>query len=242
MESQPVQQQLVFAPGVFGAAPADIVKTHCDARINPSRKTTAVFTGRNNMASTWSHRTTNPYASWQNPEREGNTSSHLFRGLEKRVFRRKPITPKDGSVGSVLERAAGEHFLTHDGSSLGRTSLHHLLSGSAVSVCPLTGFREVRLTRQQFSRHVAACTLAGAAVQSPPALSRRQARPFTAELAPAGVSSHQSLLSLLGPTTYCRGGILTRSRIQERRLHQKKSEPAQEGQEGMRKTSVVSRK
>ena len=57
-----------------------------------------------------------------------------------------------------------------DGSSLGHTSLHLLLSGSAVSVCPLTGFRGVRLTRQQFSRHVAACTLARAADQPPPAL------------------------------------------------------------------------
>src|SRR5688572_12390784 len=56
-----------------------------------------------------------------------------------------------------------------DGSSLGHTSLRLLLSGSAVSVCPLTGFREVRLTRQQFSRNVAACTLARAADQSPPA-------------------------------------------------------------------------
>ena len=110
-----------------------------------------------------------------------------------------------------------------DGSSLGHTSLHPLLSGSAVSVCPLTGFREVRLTRQQYSRHVAACTLARAADQSPPAPSRRQARPFTAELAPAGVSSGRSLLSLPGPTTYCRGGILTRSRIKERRLHQKET-------------------
>ena len=47
-----------------------------------------------------------------------------------------------------------------DGSSPGHASLHLLLSGSAVSVCPLTGFREVRLTRQQYSLHVAACTLA----------------------------------------------------------------------------------
>ena len=110
-----------------------------------------------------------------------------------------------------------------DGSSPGHTSLHHLLSGSAVSVGPLTGFREVSLTRQQYSLHVAACTLARAADQSPPTLARRQARPFTAELAPARVSSSQSLLSLLGPTTYCRGGILTRSRIKERRLHQKQT-------------------
>ncbi len=107
-----------------------------------------------------------------------------------------------------------------DGSSLGPASLHPLLSGSAVSVCPLTGFREVRLSRQQFSLYVTACTLARAADQSPPTPSRRQARPFTAELAPAGVSSNQSLLSLLGPTTYCRGGILTRSHIKEQRLHQ----------------------
>ena len=81
-----------------------------------------------------------------------------------------------------------------DGSSLGHASLHLLLSGSAVSVCPLTGSREARLTRQQFSRHVAACTLARAADQSSPAPSRRQAHPFTAELAPARVSSSQSLL------------------------------------------------
>jgi hypothetical protein len=107
-----------------------------------------------------------------------------------------------------------------DGSSPGPASLHRLLSGSAVSVYPLTGFKEVRLTRQQFSLNVAACTLARAADQSPPTVSRRQARPFTAELAPAGVSSRRSLLSLLGPTTYCRGGICTRSHIKERRLHQ----------------------
>ena len=56
-----------------------------------------------------------------------------------------------------------------DGSSLGHTSLHRLLFDSAVSVYPLTGFREVRLTRQQFSLYVAACTLARAADQSPPA-------------------------------------------------------------------------
>jgi hypothetical protein len=57
-----------------------------------------------------------------------------------------------------------------DGSSFRHTSLRHLLSGSAVSVCPLTGFREVRLTRQQFSLYVAACTLARAPDQSPPML------------------------------------------------------------------------
>jgi len=108
-----------------------------------------------------------------------------------------------------------------DGSSLGPTSLHHLLSGSAVSVCPLTGFREVRLTRQQFSRHVAACTLARAADQSPPTPTRRQAHPCTAELARARVSSRRRLPSLLGPTPCCRGGILTRSPVKERRLHQK---------------------
>jgi len=108
-----------------------------------------------------------------------------------------------------------------DGSSLGHKSLHPLRSSSAVSACPLTGFREVRLTRQQVSHYVTACTLAGAADQSPPTHSRRQARPFTAELAPTEVSPSQSLLSLLGPTTYCRGGIHTRSPVKERRLHTK---------------------
>ncbi len=73
-----------------------------------------------------------------------------------------------------------------DGSSPGPTSLRPLLLGSAVSVCPLTGFRAGRFTEQQFSLHVSACTLARAADQSPPTPSRRQARPFTAELAPAG--------------------------------------------------------
>ena len=106
-----------------------------------------------------------------------------------------------------------------DGSSLGHTSLHRLLFGSAVSVYPLTGFREVRLTRQQFSLNVAACTLARAADQSPPALSCRQARPFTAELAPARVSPDQSLLSLLGPTTYCRGRTCACKHVKDRRLH-----------------------
>ena len=108
-----------------------------------------------------------------------------------------------------------------DGSSPGHTSLHHLLSGSAVSVV-LSLVSERFVSRwQQYSLYVAACTLARAADQSPPTLSRRQARPFTAELALARVSPDQSLLSLLGPTTYCRGGICTRSRIKERRLHQK---------------------
>jgi hypothetical protein len=108
-----------------------------------------------------------------------------------------------------------------DGLSPGHASLHHLLSGSAVSDCPLTGFREGRFTRQQFSLYVAACTFARAADQSPPTPSRRQARPFTAELSLTRVSPSQSLLSLLGPTAYCPGGICTRSRIKERRLHQK---------------------
>jgi len=104
-----------------------------------------------------------------------------------------------------------------DGSSLGHTSLHHLLLGSAVSVCPLTGFREVRLTRQQYSRNVTACTLASAPDQSPPKL--RRARPFTAELTSAEVSSSRGLLSLLGPTTYCRGRTFTCWRVKDRRLH-----------------------
>jgi len=56
-----------------------------------------------------------------------------------------------------------------DGSSLGPTSLHPLVLGSAVSASPLTGFRGGCITRQQVSLYVTACTLARAAVQSPPA-------------------------------------------------------------------------
>jgi len=37
----------------------------------------------------------------------------------------------------------------------------------------------------------------------------RQARPFTAELAPREVSLSRSLLSLFGLTTYCRSGTFT---------------------------------
>jgi hypothetical protein len=76
------------------------------------------------------------------------------------------------------------------------------------------------ISGRQFSRNVAACTLARAAGQSPPtALRRRQARPFTAELAPARVSPGQGLLSLLGPTIPCRGRTCTCKHVKDRRLH-----------------------
>jgi len=76
------------------------------------------------------------------------------------------------------------------------------------------------ISGRQFSRNVAACTVARAAGQSPPtALRRRQARPFTAELAPARVSPGQGLLSLLGPTIPCRGRTCTYKHVKDRRLH-----------------------
>jgi hypothetical protein len=76
------------------------------------------------------------------------------------------------------------------------------------------------ISGRQFSRNVAACTLARAAGQSPPtALRRRQARPFTAELAPTRVSPGQGLLSLLGPTIPCRGRTFTCKHVKDRRLH-----------------------
>ena len=50
-------------------------------------------------------------------------------------------------------------------------------------------------------------------------LRRRQARPFTAELAPTGVSPVQGLLWLLGPTIHCRGRTCTCKHVKDRRLH-----------------------
>jgi hypothetical protein len=108
-----------------------------------------------------------------------------------------------------------------DGSSPGHASLHHLLSGSAVSVGPSLDLEGIvsRCSSILFTLRPARWL---ERLPSPRRRFRvRQARPFTAELAPARVSPDQSLLSLLGPTTYCRGGIRTRSRIKERRLHQK---------------------
>ena len=150
--------------------------------------------------------------------------------LENTTKRLQP--PQQNRPQSILDVSRLDSFLaflavlSKEGgfSAESHTSLHPFLSGSAVSVCPLTGLREVCVTRQQHSLHVEACTLAGAADQSPPTLAHRQARPITAELAPARVSSSQSRLSLLGPSTYCRGGILTRSRIKERRLRQELAE------------------
>ena len=79
---------------------------------------------------------------------------------------------------------------------------------------------EEAISGRQFSRNVAACTLARAADQSPPtALRRRQARPFTAELALTRVSPGQGLLSLLGPTIPCRGRTFTCKHVKDRRLH-----------------------
>jgi len=50
-------------------------------------------------------------------------------------------------------------------------------------------------------------------------LRRRQARPFTAELAPARVSPSRGLLWLLGPTIHCRGRTCTCKHVKDRRLH-----------------------
>ena len=58
--------------------------------------------------------------------------------------------------------------VSFDGSSTGHASLRPFCRDSAVSDMPLTGFREEPFSRRQFSRYVAACTLASAADQSPP--------------------------------------------------------------------------
>ena len=71
--------------------------------------------------------------------------------------------------------------------------VHSVGLGSFLPGCPLTGFGGGRISRRQYSRHVAACAVARASWPVP-ADFRRQARPFTAELAPGWVSPSQSLL------------------------------------------------
>lgn len=44
--SQPEQQQPLFAPCALAPLELDAAKTPCQARMNPSRRTTAIFTGR----------------------------------------------------------------------------------------------------------------------------------------------------------------------------------------------------
>jgi hypothetical protein len=54
LESQPLQQQLDFLTATFAPVPAETVGTLCQTKANPSRMTTAVFTKRDVMASSWS--------------------------------------------------------------------------------------------------------------------------------------------------------------------------------------------
>ena len=44
-ESQPVLQQLDWVPRGYSLIPAETMKTLCQARMNPSRSTVAIFTG-----------------------------------------------------------------------------------------------------------------------------------------------------------------------------------------------------
>jgi len=50
LESQRGPQQFIWARRAFAPVPADPVKTPCQARTNPSTRTTAIFTGRNVIA------------------------------------------------------------------------------------------------------------------------------------------------------------------------------------------------
>jgi len=52
--SQPLQQQLFFAPCVVAPMREDDAMTPCQARINPSSATTAILIGRDVMFSDWS--------------------------------------------------------------------------------------------------------------------------------------------------------------------------------------------
>jgi len=138
------------------------------------------------LQSRWCVGVCRPTGPWLGAVYHARTSKRYY-GLMRRPDGLRPVYGLSRSVFALTGRPPGFPFfaLTHalrpcrtpypadcpsslDGSSLGHTSLHHLLSGSAVSACPLTGFREVRLSRQQVSLNVTACTLAGAADQSPP--------------------------------------------------------------------------
>jgi len=50
LESQRGPQQLILARRAFAPVPADAVMEPCQARTNPSTRTTAIFTGRNVIA------------------------------------------------------------------------------------------------------------------------------------------------------------------------------------------------
>jgi hypothetical protein len=78
LESQRGPQQFILARREFAPVPADAVKTPCQARTNPSRRTTAIFTGRNVIACNWSFWIANPFVTCQIPRREGNTFSVAF--------------------------------------------------------------------------------------------------------------------------------------------------------------------
>ena len=87
LESQRGPQQLILARCAFAPVPADAIRTPCQTRTNPSRRTTAVFIGRNVMACNWSFWTANPYVVCQIPRGEGNTSFCCLRGDSKHDLR-----------------------------------------------------------------------------------------------------------------------------------------------------------
>src|SRR5258708_1992839 len=59
LESQPLQQQLDFAPPTFAPVPAEMLWTLCQTRTNPSRVTTTIFATRDVIASSWPTGNTN---------------------------------------------------------------------------------------------------------------------------------------------------------------------------------------
>ena len=85
LESQPVQQHADFALRPLVSAPAETVKTPCQARRKPSQRTIAVFTCRSLIFRSWSECPPNPYGGCQNT-RYGEALLSRSRKVEPRSF------------------------------------------------------------------------------------------------------------------------------------------------------------
>ena len=104
LESQRGPQQLILARRASAPVPADAINTPCEARTNPSRRTTAVFVGRNVMACNWSFWTANPYVPCQILRGEEILLFGAFVAITSEIFRRGLTTRRKSKCSfSVLE-------------------------------------------------------------------------------------------------------------------------------------------
>jgi hypothetical protein len=88
LESQPVQQHVDFALPPLVSALAEVVKTPCQARRNPSQRIIAVFMYRSFMFRGWSECPPNLLRKLSHYPRCGNTCSTVSRGRTT-IFRLK---------------------------------------------------------------------------------------------------------------------------------------------------------